>query len=192
VNWLDLVFILFLAASVATSVSKGLARELIGLVAAVAGLICGAWFYRLAAEPLVPYVGSQEIANLCGFLIIFIGALILGWLVSKLAGMLLKVVGLSWLDRLLGAAFGAARGIVICVALITALVAFTPGKDSKDPPQAVLNSRIAPYLVEAAHALSMAAPRELHDQFARHYAEIKRVWQDAMKQGRRHLPQPEI
>ena len=62
----------------------------------------------------------------------------------------------------------------------------------KDPPQAVLNSRIAPYLVEAAHALSMAAPRELHDQFARHYAEIKRVWQDAMKQGRRHLPQPEI
>ena len=191
-NWLDLVFILFLAASVATSVSKGLARELIGLVAAVAGLICGAWFYRLAAEPLVPYVGSQEIANLYGFLIIFIGALILGWLVSKLAGMLLKVVGLSWLDRLLGAAFGAARGIVICVALITALVAFTPGKDSKDPPQAVLNSRIAPYLVEAAHALSMAAPRELHDQFARHYAEIKRVWQDAMKQGRRHLPQPEI
>ena len=70
-NWLDLVLIAILAISIASSFAKGFAREVIGLVAAVAALICGAWFYRMAGEVVRPWVGSPEIANLCGFLLIF-------------------------------------------------------------------------------------------------------------------------
>ncbi len=29
------------------------------------------WFYRIVGEALRPYVGSLEIANLCGFLLVF-------------------------------------------------------------------------------------------------------------------------
>ena len=47
-NWLDLVMIVILAGSIASSFARGFTRELIGLVAAVAGLLCGAWFYRMA------------------------------------------------------------------------------------------------------------------------------------------------
>src|SRR5437762_1055850 len=136
-NWLDLVLIVILAGSIASSFARGFTRELIGLAAAVAGLLCGAWFYRMAGALVRPYVGSPEVANLCGFLLIFVAAILIGWILSVIAGMMMKVVGLSWLDRLLGAAFGLARGVIVCVALITALVAFAPGKDAKSPRQSV-------------------------------------------------------
>ena len=106
--------------------------------------------------------------------------------------MTMKAVGLSWLDRLLGAAFGIARGVVVCVALITALVAFAPGKDAKAPPAAVVQSRIAPYIIDAASAVTAAAPKELRIEFARRYAQVKKIWEDALKQGVRRRPDSEI
>jgi membrane protein required for colicin V production len=190
-NWLDVALVILLVGSVASAFSKGFVRESIGLAAAFIGLLCGAWFYRMPGDILRPYLSSREAANLCGFLLIFVGAILLGWLVSKLVGMVVKVVGLSWLDRLLGAAFGAARGVIVCVALITAIVAFAPGSDPKTPPRSVVNSRIAPYMLDAAHLLTMATPKELRDEFALHYEQIKRIWDDAIKHGLRR-PESEV
>ncbi len=180
-NWLDLLLIVILAASVASSFARGFARELIGLVAAFAALICGLWFYRMAGAAIRPFLGSAEVSNLVGFLMIFGAVVVLGWIVSLLAGMVTKAVGLSWLDRLMGAGFGLARGVVVAVAVITAIVAFAPGKDAKSPPQAVVQSRIAPYIIDAAQAASLAAPKELRDEFARRYSQVKRIWEDAWK-----------
>jgi membrane protein required for colicin V production len=188
-NWLDLLLVTILVLSLASSFSKGFVRELIGLAAAMAGLFCGAWFYRLVGVNLQPYVGSRQAANLCGFLLIFAGVIVVGWIVSLLVGMVVKAVGLSWLDRLMGAGFGVARGAIVCVAVITAMVAFAPGKS---PPQSVVHSKIAPYMIDAAHALTMAAPRELRDEFARRYDQVKRVWEDAMRHGLQRLPESEI
>jgi membrane protein required for colicin V production len=191
-NWLDIALVIVLVSSVAAAFSKGFVRESIGLAAAFIGLFCGAWFYRMPSEILKPYLASREAANLCGFLLIFLGVILLGWVVSRVVGMVVKVVGLSWLDRLLGAAFGAARGVIICVGLITAIVAFAPGMDPKSPPQSVVKSKLAPYMIDAAHVLTMAAPKELREEFARRYEQVKRVWEDAMKRGLQRPPQSEI
>ena len=184
-NWLDVALVIILVGSVASAFSKGFVRESIGLAAAFIGLLCGAWFYRMPGDVLRPYLASREAANLCGFLLIFVGVVLLGWLVGRLVGMMVKVVGLSWLDRVLGAAFGAVRGIIVSVAIITAMVAFAPGSDVKSPPPSIVNSRIAPYMIDAAHVLTMATPKELRDEFARRYEQIKRVWEDAIKHGLR-------
>lgn len=191
-NWLDLLFIVLLAFSVASSFSRGFARELIGLIAAVAALLCGLWFYRVAGEALRPYVGSREVANLLGFLLVFAAVIVAGWVLSLLVGMAMKLVGLSWLDRLMGAGFGLVRGVVVSVAVITAMVALAPGGDAKTPPRAVVESRIAPYLIDAARAATRAAPKELRDEFDRRYSEMKRIWGDALKRGVRRAPESEI
>jgi hypothetical protein len=62
-NWLDLLLIVILAISIATSFAKGITREIIGLVASVAALLCGVWFYRIAGAAVRPYVGSREVAK---------------------------------------------------------------------------------------------------------------------------------
>jgi membrane protein required for colicin V production len=191
-NWLDIALVIVLVSSVAAAFARGFVRESIGLAAAFIGLLCGAWFYRMPSEMLKPYLASREAANLCGFLLIFLGVILLGWIVGRVIRMAVKVVGLSWLDRLLGAAFGAARGVIICVGVITAIVAFAPGMDPKSPPQVVVNSGLTPYLIDTAHVLTMAAPKELRDEFARRYEQVKHVWDDAMKNGLRRVPESEI
>lgn len=180
-NWLDAVLILILALSIFTSFRKGLSREVIGLAAVVVALLLGIWFYGTAGSFLLPYVSSRGVANLCGFLIVFFGVMLVGSLVSHLVGRFLKVTGLSFFDHALGAGFGFLRGTLIAVALITAIMAFST--DADHPPQSVVHSRVAPYVVGAARVIVAVAPHELKEGFRRSYGQVKEAWNKALEKG---------
>ena len=184
-NWLDWVLLLLLAVSIISSFRKGFSRELIGLIAVVVALVCGVWFYGAAGAFLLPYVSTKELAHFCGFLLIFIGVLIAGAIVGHLFSRLVKAAGLNWFDRLLGAGFGAVRGLLLAVALILAIVAFTPGEA---PPRAVVQSRFAPYLIDAAHLVASMAPHELKEGFRKRYDRVKSIWEDALKKSGSPVP----
>jgi len=184
-NWLDIVLLLVLAGSVVTSFSTGLAREVVGLVSMIAALVLAIWFYGSAGSFLQPYVSSPRIANFCGFLMVFCGVILLGAVLGRLLRRMMKVAGLSFVDRLLGAGFGAVRGVLISVAVVMALLAFTPGKS---PPDAVVHSRVAPYVIDAARVCAAAAPHELQDGFRKNYEQVKTIWGNALKKGIRGLP----
>jgi hypothetical protein len=55
-----------------------------------------------------------------------------------------------------------------------------------------VDSRIAPYIIDAAHVVTMAAPKELREEFARRYNQVKRIWEDALQHGVRRSPESEI
>ncbi|MCL5743152.1 MAG: CvpA family protein, partial [Acidobacteria bacterium] len=103
-----------------------------------------------------------------------------GALVGKLLGLLLKWAGLSWLDRLMGGVFGLLRGLVFAIALVLALLAFTPNP----PPRSVVQSRIAPYVIDAAHLCANLAPREVRDRVAQSYEEVKKAWAEVIRKAR--------
>ncbi len=184
-NWLDVVLALILIISVITSFRKGFSREVIGLLTVVVALLAGAWFYGTAGSFLTPYLSSRALANLLGFLLVFAAVTVLGSLVSLIVGRFLKVTGLSIFDHLLGAGFGLVRGIVVAVALLLALMAFTPGDKA---PASVVNSRFAPYVADAARVAAAVAPKELKDGFRKTYAEAKGVWGKAWDKGIRTVP----
>ena len=177
-NWLDAAIVLILFVSILTSFQKGFSREVIGLIAAFCGLLLGIWFYGTAGAWLQPYVSSAGIANFLGFLMVFVGVLITGGLISWVVSRFLRTVGLSWIDRLLGAAFGIARGLVMSVALVMILVAFAPGSTAATPPSAVVQSRLAPYVIGASRVITQFAPYELKDEFHKRYEQVKRAWDD--------------
>jgi membrane protein required for colicin V production len=179
-NWLDVVVLLILAASVALSFRKGLSREVIGLTSVVLAILLGIWFYGTAGSFLAPYLSSRALANFAGFLLVFCGVLLVGHLVSYTVGRFLKVTGLSIFDHLLGAVFGALRGILISVALIMAIMAFSQGDK---PPSSVVNSCTAPYVVDAARGFAALAPRELKDGFRKTYDSVKAAWRKALEEG---------
>jgi len=62
------------------------------------------------------------------------GVLLVGALVGFVVGRFLKVTGLSFFDRLLGAGFGVLRAAVIAVVVVAGLMAFSHGDA---PPAAV-------------------------------------------------------
>ena len=179
-NWLDVVLLVILAVSVALSFRKGLSREVIGLASVVLAILLGIWFYGTAGSLLAPYLSSRGLANFAGFLLVFCGVMLLGHLVSYTVGKFLKVTGLSIFDHLLGAVFGVLRGILIAVALIMAIMAFSQGDK---PPSSVVHSCTAPYVVDAARGFAALAPRELKDGFRKTYGLVKSAWGKALEQG---------
>jgi membrane protein required for colicin V production len=180
-NWLDVLLLFILAISIAASFRKGLSRELIGLAAVVLALLLGIWFYGTAGAFLLPYVNSRGIANLAGFFIVFFGVMTMGSLISYVIGRFLKVTGLRFIDHALGAGFGVLRGVLIAVALLTGVMAFST--DAEHPPQAVVNSRLAPYVVDVSRVVVAMAPHELKDGFRKSYAQVKEAWEKALQKG---------
>lgn len=184
-NWLDVVLLIIIVASVVACFRKGFSREVIGLVSVVLALLLGIWFYGTAGSYLLPYVSSRAMANLAGFLLVFCGVLLLGSLVSFMVGKFLKVTGLSIVDHALGAGFGVVRGILISVAIIMGIMAFSQGDK---PPASVVNSRLAPYVVDAARVFAAMAPHELKEGFRKTYAQLKSAWGNALEKGIRSVP----
>ena len=176
-NWLDILLRILIGTSVVSSILRGFLRECISLLAVLVGLVCGLWLYGSAGAFLLPFVSSKGIANFCGFFLVFGGIVLLGALTGTLLSKMLKWAGLSWLDRILGAAFGFLRGLVMATAVVLAILAFP----ALPPARAVVESRMAPYLIEAAHIFAAMAPRELKEGFRESYEQVQKIWADALK-----------
>jgi membrane protein required for colicin V production len=187
-SWLDVVLLVVVAGSAATAFAKGLSRELIGFITVILALLLGAWFYGSAAFYVTPYMKNRAVANLVGFVLIFGGIMLLGTITQRIVKKLVKVSGLSIVDRLLGAAFGFARGVVIAIAILMAGMAFTPGNVA---PRPILESRLAPYIMDAARVCAAMAPFELREGFRNSYQEVKSVWDAGVKSAIRAMPAKE-
>jgi membrane protein required for colicin V production len=172
VNWLDYFLLIVLIFLVIRGFWKGFSRQVIGLAAAILGLVLAFWTYGIVGAFLAQYLSSRSLARILGFLLVFVAVQIagrvLGWAMAKL----LRWTGLGLLDRLGGTLFGAAEAAIVAVALVLVLVAFP----LSTLPDAVAGSRSAPYVIEAAHVLVSVAPRDLHDRFTDTYQKLQDFW----------------
>jgi membrane protein required for colicin V production len=171
-NWLDLLVLIVIGASVLTGLAAGFARVGIGFIAMIVGLFGGFWFYGIVAAYVFDYVNSRAIANLIGFFVIFFGVMIIGAIVGRILAKFFKWVGLSWLDRLLGGAFGLVRGLVIAAGMVTVLLAFAPSP----PPASVVDSKLLPYVINVSQIFAALTPREIKDSFYTTKDKVKAVW----------------
>ena len=158
-NWLDWTFAAIVALSVIAAVIKGFVRELISLASLVMAAVVAAVAYPRAALWFEDLTKSHEIALGLGFLVLFLGTLLLGSVVSLLVRKLIKTAGLEWFDRFLGAIFGLVLGVVVDCVLLFVLVAFAL------KPAAVQQSSLAPYVTTGARIISLAMPENLKAQF---------------------------
>jgi membrane protein required for colicin V production len=99
---------------------------------------------------------------------------ITGAIVGRVLAKLFRWVGLSWLDRLLGAAFGLVRGAVVAVALVTVILAFAP----TPPPASIVQSKTLPYVIDTSSVLSAVTPHEVKDAFRETKEKVKKMWLD--------------
>lgn len=184
-NWLDVALLAIFAISIGNGAWRGFARIGIGAVATVLGILLATWFYGVVGSFFLPYVAAKQIANFIGFVSILVIVSAIGSLVGRLAAALFKKVGLGWLDRVLGAGIGFMRALLIAIALVMTLVAFA----MKPPSRSVVESQLAPYVLDAAKVLAAIAPHEVSDAFTKGYAQIRERWGKALKQGGKILEQ---
>lgn len=172
-NWLDVLLGAILLISFVGAVRNGLTKEIIRLIALVVGIVGGMWWYSNAAAYLQPVLADESISSFAGFLAILFGSLFAGMILAWVLAKILGWVGLRWFDRLLGGAFGLVRGLLVCAALVLALLAFTPLTRSTE---VVAESKIAPWVLHAAQATSFVAPGNLRQAFDENFARVKAVW----------------
>jgi membrane protein required for colicin V production len=184
-NWLDIIILLIVAGSVAAAFRKGLVREILGLASVALALLLGFWFYGTAAAWLAPYLISRSLANAAGFAVVFLGVMLLGAAANYVIGKFLRMTGLSMVDYALGAAFGALRGILIAIALVMAIMAFS---QADRPPQSIVRSRTAPYVAGAARMFAAMAPHEIKEGFRRTYDQARKAWGKALEIGLQSVP----
>jgi uncharacterized membrane protein required for colicin V production len=119
------------------------------------------------------------VANFLGFVAVFALVVLTGAIIGRLLAMAFKWAGIGWLDRTLGACFGLLRGLVVSIAIVMILMAFSVNP----PPSSVVESEIAPYVLEAARIFSKTAPRELTEGFQKSYQMVHEAWSKAVEFG---------
>ncbi len=134
-SWVDLAMLGVLLLSIVVGLVRGVVFELLSLAGWFAAWFGGNWLEPWIAPHLPAWSGSaagpadsalnRGVAFACGF----IAVLIVWGLATRLVALLVKATPLRPLDRLLGAAFGVVRGLVVLLVVAT-LVSWTPAATS--------------------------------------------------------------
>lgn len=125
-NWADWTIIGILGISCLISLLRGFAREALSLVAWLAASFVAIRYHEHFADVLARWVDTPSIRAVLAYAVLFIGTLLIGTLINYLIGSLLEKSGLSGIDRILGLAFGLARGLLIVLALVILLPMVVP------------------------------------------------------------------
>lgn len=124
---LDWIFLAMLLLSLLIGAWRGLVYEVFSLGTWVAAFVLAQWFAPSAAHYL-PMTGATEMVRYAaGFVLVFVAAVFAGSILTWLISRMFQVAGLRPADRVLGAVFGAMRGVVLLLATAV-LVGMTPLK----------------------------------------------------------------
>jgi membrane protein required for colicin V production len=114
----DWIIIALVGASMLFAFFRGVTRELIALVAWVVGFLTAVALTPRLGD-MLPEIGDNPVLRyLLAFVIVFIGCLVLGALIAWPLHSVIHKAGLGFVDRFLGAVFGAARGVVLVMAFV--------------------------------------------------------------------------
>jgi membrane protein required for colicin V production len=151
---IDIVIVIAVTISVIIGIVRGFVKEAISVTALLVAIWAALYFGPAVGEISESWIASRELQVWFGRILVFtvvlsIGGL-LGWGISKLV----RLSVLSGMDRLAGAAFGAARGILLAALLV--LVGDYAGFSNDDWWQ---NSIFIPHLEAVAEWITIMAPQ---------------------------------
>ena len=153
-NGFDLALMVVVALSTLFAFARGVVREMIALATWIVGFVlainysgplAGLWT-RLDMTPVAKH--------LLAFALILVAVMIVGAAIAWMLSRVIKMIGLGFVDRILGAVFGVARGVLVIV--VFALVAGVTALPKRDWWQ---NSALGQPLAEIALALKPYLPR---------------------------------
>lgn len=174
-NPLDWMLAILLTYSVVRAALNGLLREAFTLGGIVVGFLLACWYYRELAPHLSGLITSPPLALFASFIVLLGGTMVVAHIAALILRRGAKTIGLGFMDRLGGAAFGLVRGFLLGTAILTAFTAFLATAPW------MKNSLLAPYFLSAAHAVSFVMPADLSNRFHEGVERIKHTTPDWIK-----------
>lgn len=164
-NWLDILLLIILVLTVMFGLIRGFVRQVIGLIAVIAGFFLAAHYYPFLVRTIRRALANGKWADLVAFLLIFFGVLAVGSLAGFLLSKLMRGP-LRLVDRLLGGLLGLAKGVLISGVIVAGLLMFPAD------PGILGKSTLAPYCYWLTKAMVQLVPQELKDAFNETYQHL--------------------
>src|SRR3989454_11321252 len=125
-RWPDWTIIVVILLSTIQAGAAGFFQEAFGIAGLVCGYLLAAWQYHRVAAWFGSFLKSQTVAEIAGFLTIFLGVIILAGMAGRIARWAVKESGLSFVDRILGGAIGLIRGRLVVALVCLMWTALSP------------------------------------------------------------------
>ena len=156
-GWVDLSLLAILGVSVLVGLWRGFVFEIVSLLGWVIAFVLANTLAPLLS-PLLPWgeAGTPE-RFWVSYVLVFLLVLILCGILARLMRALISATPLTFIDRLLGGAFGVARGAVVLV-IVAMLVTLSPFAHSS----AWRQSHGALWLGQAIESLKPVLPQSLN------------------------------
>ena len=156
-NWVDIVIFSVILCSTVLAFTRGLVRELLGIGAWLGAGLFAAWGLPHVRARFHAWFQEPDVAELVGFGVLFVVALIILSVISGMIGGLVRSSVLGGLDRTLGMVFGFVRGVgVLAIAyIVTGLVV-----PLEHWPDAVQEARTLPLIYRGAVVIVAVLPED--------------------------------
>ena len=119
--WVDWLIVGILGVSAIISLIRGFIKEALSLAFWAVAFVVTLTFHQQMMALLDPAIEKVYLRELVAYASLFVGTLIVGSLITYLISQFVHKTGLGGTDRLLGMVFGAARGVIVVVALLVVL-----------------------------------------------------------------------
>lgn len=117
-NWVDYGILALVGFSTLVSLTRGFVREALSLVIWIGAFWIAYQFATPFAQQFLQSIDAEGMRVPLAFVLLFLGVLILGAILSYGVGRLVSTTGLSGTDRVLGLIFGMARGLFLVAIMI--------------------------------------------------------------------------
>jgi len=155
-NALDVFIIVIMVVSFIYSLFRGLVQEIFSLLSLILGFISAIRIYHIPAGLISHGIDNLFIANVLGFILVFIFVSIGVGLIGKLIKKFVRHIKLESVDRIFGAFFGLMKGAFVVIIVVLILIAFLP------PAHPVLStSRLSPYFMAVGELSLRMIPGDL-------------------------------
>lgn len=159
-NWVDIVIIVMLIGFVAAAYSAGLIREVVTLVAALAGVVIAGVLYDQFSADVIVFVDNEDASQAIAFLILFGAVYLIGQILAYVLRATSRIMMLGWADKAGGAVFGLIKGLIVVQVLVILFAAYP----SLDLDSEVDDSAIGKFFVDDASFMLVMLPGEFDER----------------------------
>lgn len=156
-NFLDILLIIIVAMFLVRGILRGLVKEIVSLASIGLAYFAASRYHDVLLPHLKVYISSETTIRALSYVLIFMGVIVVCWIIAKLIRQFLELALLGWLDRIFGAVFGAAEGVLIGLLVLLLLRSFFPNA------QFLQESVISPKADPVIEVLADFTPDTLRD-----------------------------
>ncbi len=125
-NGADWCIVMVVLLSALISIVRGFVKEALSLLVWVAAFFVAFYFSDRMALLLINAVATPSLRYVAAFALLFVCTLIVGSLINYIISQLVRISGLSAMDRLLGMMFGVCRGVLVVLLILVFLPKIAP------------------------------------------------------------------